>query len=106
LTLFTLLTPLPAYHTFAAISVSWTAYASPLIRPEKANTWGGTTPESISGYHRQCAGWRHNRYGRRQHVRDLGDDMIGDVFASSEYRRSVASVYVGRSITAAAVRAG
>ena len=32
--------------------------------------------------------------------------MIGDVFASSEYRRSVASVYVGRSITAAAMRAG
>ena len=37
---------------------------------------------------------------------NLGDDIIGDVFASSEYRRSVASVYVGRSITAAVVRAG
>ena len=37
---------------------------------------------------------------------DLGDDVIGDVFASAEYRRSVATVYVGRAITAAAVRAG
>ncbi len=37
---------------------------------------------------------------------DLGDDVIGDVYASAEYRRSVASVYVGRAITAAAGRTG
>jgi carbon-monoxide dehydrogenase medium subunit len=37
---------------------------------------------------------------------DLGNDVLGDVFASAEYRRSVASVYVGRAITAAAERAG
>ncbi len=37
---------------------------------------------------------------------DVGDDLIGDVFASAEYRRAVASVYVQRALTAAADRAG
>ena len=36
---------------------------------------------------------------------DLGNNVNGDVFASAVYRRSVASVYVGRAITAAAERA-
>ncbi|MXZ71053.1 MAG: xanthine dehydrogenase family protein subunit M [Acidobacteria bacterium] len=37
---------------------------------------------------------------------DVGDDLIGDVFASADYRRAVASVYVRRALTAAAERAG
>ncbi len=37
---------------------------------------------------------------------DLGDDIIGDVFASGEYRRAVAPVYVKRAVAAAAERAG
>ena len=37
---------------------------------------------------------------------DLGDDLLGDVFASAEYRKAVAPVYVRRALTAAAERAG
>ena len=37
---------------------------------------------------------------------DLGDDVIGDIYASAEYRRAMASVYVGRAISAASERAG
>ena len=37
---------------------------------------------------------------------DVGDDLIGDVFASADYRKAVASVYVERALTAAAERAG
>ena len=37
---------------------------------------------------------------------DVGDDLLGDVFASGEYRKAVAPVYVGRAIEAAAGRAG
>ncbi|MXY22974.1 MAG: xanthine dehydrogenase family protein subunit M [Acidobacteria bacterium] len=37
---------------------------------------------------------------------DVGEDLIGDVFASAEYRKAVASVYVRRALTAAAERAG
>ena len=37
---------------------------------------------------------------------DLGDDLLGDVFASAEYRRAVAPVYVRRALEAAAGRAG
>ena len=37
---------------------------------------------------------------------DLGDDLLGDVFASGDYRKAVASVYVQRAIEAAAGRAG
>ena len=37
---------------------------------------------------------------------DVGDDLIGDVFASADYRKAVASVYVSRALTAAAERAG
>ena len=37
---------------------------------------------------------------------DLGDDLLGDVFASAEYRRAVTPVYVRRAIEAAAGRAG
>ena len=36
---------------------------------------------------------------------DLGDDIMEDVFASAEYRRAMASVYVSRAVSAAAQRA-
>ena len=34
----------------------------------------------------------------------LGDDLLGDIYASAEYRKSVAHVYVRRALTAAAGR--
>jgi carbon-monoxide dehydrogenase medium subunit len=37
--------------------------------------------------------------------RDLGDDILGDIFASAEYRRAMASVYVKRALAAASQRA-
>ena len=37
---------------------------------------------------------------------DVGDDLLGDVFASADYRRAVAPVYVQRALAAAAGRAG
>ena len=37
---------------------------------------------------------------------DLNGDAMGDVFASAEYRRAMASVYVRRALGAAASRAG
>jgi carbon-monoxide dehydrogenase medium subunit len=37
--------------------------------------------------------------------RDLGSDLLGDIFASAEYRRSVAPVWVRRALTQAAERA-
>jgi aerobic carbon-monoxide dehydrogenase medium subunit len=36
---------------------------------------------------------------------DLGDDVTGDVFASAEYRRAMAPVYVRRALAAAAAKA-
>jgi len=36
---------------------------------------------------------------------DLGDDLIGDIYASAEYRRAMAPVYVKRALTAALSRA-
>jgi len=36
---------------------------------------------------------------------DLGDDVLGDIFASAEYRAAVAPVWVKRALTAAADRA-
>jgi CO/xanthine dehydrogenase FAD-binding subunit len=36
--------------------------------------------------------------------KDLGGDLLGDIFASAEYRKAVAAVYVKRAITAAADR--
>lgn len=37
---------------------------------------------------------------------DLGEDVSGDIFASSEYRVAVAPIYVKRAVAAAAARAG
>ena len=39
-------------------------------------------------------------------VSDLGDDLLGDIYASAEYRRAVAPVWVKRALTAAASRVG
>lgn len=36
---------------------------------------------------------------------ELGDNLMGDIYASAEYRRHVAGTYVARAITAAAARA-
>ena len=35
----------------------------------------------------------------------LGGDVLGDLYASAEYRRAMAPVYVKRALTAAAARA-
>ena len=35
---------------------------------------------------------------------DLGDDLLGDVFASADYRKAIANVYVRRALTTAAER--
>jgi carbon-monoxide dehydrogenase medium subunit len=37
---------------------------------------------------------------------DLGDEILGDIHAGAEYRKSMATVFVKRAITAAAERAG
>ena len=37
---------------------------------------------------------------------DLGDDLLGDIFASADYRKAIAPVYVRRALAAAAERAG
>ena len=37
---------------------------------------------------------------------DLGGDLVGDIFASAEYRRAVAGVYVARALREAARQAG
>jgi aerobic carbon-monoxide dehydrogenase medium subunit len=38
-------------------------------------------------------------------VQDLGDDILGDIYASAEYRKAVVPVWVKRALTAAAGRA-
>ena len=37
---------------------------------------------------------------------DLGDDLIGDIYASAEYRRAMAPMYVKRALRTAVERAG
>ena len=37
---------------------------------------------------------------------DIGNDAMGDIFASAEYRKAIAPVYVKRAVEAAAARAG
>lgn len=39
-------------------------------------------------------------------ARDLGEDVLGDIYASAEYRAAVAPVYVARAVAAAVARAG
>ena len=41
-----------------------------------------------------------------QVANDLGDDVMGDIHASADYRRAMASVYVERALSKAASRAG
>jgi carbon-monoxide dehydrogenase medium subunit len=38
-------------------------------------------------------------------LQDLGNDVLGDIYASAEYRKAVVSVWVKRALTAAAGRA-
>jgi len=38
-------------------------------------------------------------------VQDLGDEILGDIYASAEYRKAVVPVWVKRALTAAAGRA-
>ena len=38
-------------------------------------------------------------------AQDLGDDILGDIYASAEYRKAVVPVWVKRALTAAADRA-
>jgi CO/xanthine dehydrogenase FAD-binding subunit len=41
----------------------------------------------------------------RQVIQDLGPDIIGDLYASADYRKSVSPVWVKRAVTAAGARA-
>ena len=41
-----------------------------------------------------------------QVANDLGDDVMGDIHASADYRRALAAVYVDRALSKAASRAG
>ena len=36
---------------------------------------------------------------------DLGDNLLGDLFASADYRKAIAAVYVRRALTTAVERA-
>jgi carbon-monoxide dehydrogenase medium subunit len=38
-------------------------------------------------------------------ARDLGDEVLGDIYASADYRKAMAPVWVGRALTTAARRA-
>lgn len=58
---------------------------------EKALTGQVLSPEAI-------------RQASRQVAQDLGDDILGDLYASADYRKNVASVWVKRAITAAVER--
>jgi carbon-monoxide dehydrogenase medium subunit len=40
-----------------------------------------------------------------QVAQDLGGDIIGDLYASAEYRKAVAPIWVKRALTAASDRA-
>jgi CO/xanthine dehydrogenase FAD-binding subunit len=40
-----------------------------------------------------------------QASQDLGSEILGDVYASAEYRKAVAPVWVKRALAAAAARA-
>jgi hypothetical protein len=39
-------------------------------------------------------------------VDEVGDDVMGDVYAGVEYRRDMLPIFVARAVTAAAARAG
>ena len=60
---------------------------------EQALTGRAVTAESIAAASKAVSG-------------DVGDDLLGDLFASAEYRKAVAPIYVGRAVAAAAERAG
>ena len=65
----------------------------------------GALHRGRAGVDRSDALSRRDRRGRRAAGGDLGDDLLGDVFASADYRKAVTPVYVQRAITTAAERA-
>jgi carbon-monoxide dehydrogenase medium subunit len=69
-----------------------TATPTKLPSVEAALTGKALTPETINAAADQAAA-------------DLSGDVMGDIFASGEYRRSVAGRWVARAISAAASRA-
>lgn len=79
--------------TSAAVALGGlTSYARRAPAVEKAITGQTLSPNTIQN-------------AAAQVTRDLGDDIIGDVFASAAYRKAVAPVWVKRALTAAADRA-
>ena len=82
--------------TFSAASVTLGGLVpTPRNAPsvESALTGKSTTPEVVSEAARRVSD-------------DLGDDILGDIFASAEYRRAMAEVYARRSVGLALQRAG
>lgn len=82
--------------TFSAASVTLGGLVpTPRNAPsvESALTGKSTTPEVVSEAARRVSD-------------DLGDDLLGDIFASAEYRRAMAEVYARRSVGLALQRAG
>ena len=75
-------------------------------------TVGGVTPAPVRcrGVERALAGQALSAQGIAAAAAaagsDLGDDLLGDVFASGDYRKAVTPVYVQRALAAAAERAG
>jgi carbon-monoxide dehydrogenase medium subunit len=69
-----------------------TAPPTPLPAVAAALTGQTLTPESIRAASGRAAG-------------DLSGELIGDIFASAEYRRAAAAAYVAQAIAAAAERA-
>ena len=83
-------------NTFSAASVVLGGLVpTPRVAPsvEGALTGKSTTPEVVTEAARQVSD-------------DLGDDVLGEIFASAEYRRAMAEVYVRRAVGLALQRAG
>src|SRR5215831_8833042 len=79
--------------TAAAVAVGGlTPHALRTAAVEKAITGQTLAPNTIAN-------------AAAQVTRDLGSDILGDVFASADYRKAVAPVWVKRALTAAADRA-
>jgi len=79
--------------TSAAVAIGGlTPHALRAASVEKAITGQTLAPNTIAN-------------AAAQVTRDLGSDILGDVFASADYRKAVAPVWVKRALTAAADRA-
>ena len=91
----------------ASIAVGGTAGES--VCTDASVAIGGLVPEPV-----RCTAVEEALKGRAPSgaalaaaavAQDLGGDLLGDVFASADYRRAVAPVYVERAIAAAVGRA-